>query len=84
MTDAEQALTDAVKTLAEVMMSSGQVSERYLASMFTQQRDGYLTKQLPEAAAVMQMLATFCADPARREHRKQVRQLLGETPQGSA
>ena len=82
--DSEIALMDAIKSLMEILLHANIATPRAFDHIFTNQRDGYLAKQMPRAAAVMELLRQFATSPEREEHRQTLRQLLAEPPQGSA
>ncbi len=82
--DSEIALMDAIKTIAEIIMTAGIAKPAIFDRMFAAQRDGYLAKQMPNAAGVVETLRLFCVDPSREAHRQQLNQILGSPPQGEA
>ena len=84
LSEIELALTDALKTILEVITQGLPGSEKYLARSFADQRDGKLLKELPNAAALFEMLRRFVADPNRQANREEIRKLLEEPPEGRA
>jgi len=88
LSDAEIALMDAIKALMEIMMTAGIAKPAAFDFMLTHQRNGYLSKRMPTAAAVMEMLRTFATDPQRDAQRQELRanlqRILEEPPQGTA
>lgn len=78
LNDAEIALIDAIKSLIEIMLARHVANGTELNQIFSFQRDAYLKKKMPTAAAVMEMLREFSTK--RSEHRG----LLEEPPAGSA
>ena len=78
LNDAEIALMDAIKSLIEIMLARHVATGAEFDHIFSFQRDGYLKKQMPTAAAVMEMLREFSS--TRSEHRG----LLEKPPAGSA
>ncbi len=84
LTDIEIALMDATKTVLEIIMTAGIAKPPVFDRMFTHQRDEYLQKRMPSAAAVMEMLRHFATNPEREAHRSALRKILAEPPQGSA
>ena len=82
--DAEIALMDAIKSVIEILMTAGIAKPAVFNRLFTHQRDAYLQKEMPTAAAVMEMLRLFAIDPGRAASRDTQRKVLEEPPQGSA
>ena len=81
--DSEIAIIDALKMLIEIMVASGTAKPEGLQRLFAHQRDGYITKNMPNAAVVMEVLRTF-AQPPRATSSEAHRRALEEPPQGSA
>lgn len=84
LSDVEIALLDAIKTVMEIIMTTEIAKPIVFARMLGHQRDGYLAKKMPSAAAVMELLRTFAVDPQREAHREALRTILREQPKGSA
>ena len=82
--DTEIALIDANKTIMEIIMTIGLAKPPVFHRMLTHQRDQYLQKRMPDAAAVMEVLRRFAIDPKREAHREALRKILTEPPRGSA
>ncbi len=82
--DTEIALIDVNKTIMEIIITVGLAKSSVLHRMLTGQRDQYLQKRMPDAAAVMEVLRKFAVDPKREAHREALRKLLTEPPRGSA
>lgn len=82
--DSEIALMDAIKSLMEIMLTAGIAQPKTFDKLFTNQRDGYLQKHMPAAAAIMEMLRHFAVNPDRQAYRELSRMVRNEPPQGSA
>jgi hypothetical protein len=82
--DTDIAFVDALKTLVEALISSNSVTADSLQHMFARQRDGYIAKEMPDAAVVMEVLRTFAAATKRVEPSEAIRRALEEPPQGRA
>lgn len=81
--DSEIAIIDALKMLIEIMVASGIAKPDGLQRLFSHQRDGYITKNMPNAAVVMEVLRSF-AQPPKPVQNDAHRKALEEPPQGSA
>ncbi len=82
--ESEIALMDAIKTLVELLLMRGLVDPVGLGKIFAFQRDGYLAKEQPTAAALMEHLRQYVTDPARAAERQTIQQLLAKPAQGQA
>ncbi len=82
--DSEIALVDALKTLMEIMVSGGIVKADVLQRVFAHQRDGYITKSMPNAAVIMEVLRGFAGSRAGTPPKDALREALEKPPQGSA
>ncbi|MCC6984707.1 MAG: hypothetical protein IT535_15705 [Bauldia sp.] len=82
--DTDIAVIDALKTLVEAMIASGTVSADHIQRMFSRQRDGYIAKEMPDAAVVMEVLRTFADATRRTAPSDAIRRALDEPPQGRA
>ncbi len=59
LSDAEIALTDALKVIMQVLLHNGLASQRAFSNAFSQQEADYQEKGLPNAVLVMQELIGF-------------------------
>jgi hypothetical protein len=59
LNDAEIALMDATKSLIEILLAHGIAKPSEFDTIFTYQRDAYVQKSMPNAAAIMEMLRQF-------------------------
>lgn len=84
LSDEAIALTDAMKTLIEIMLTAGIATPAVFDRFYGEQRDGKLRRECVRGAAIMETLRLFAIDPARATHREGVRAILREPPQGSA
>jgi hypothetical protein len=82
--DTDIAIIDALKILVEAMIASGTVSPDYIQRLFSRQRDGYIAKEMPDAAVVMEVLRTFADATRRNTPSEAIRRALDEPPQGRA
>ena len=78
--DSEIAIVDALKMMMEILVATGTVKAQVFEQIFTQQRDGYISKGMPNAAVIMEVLRGFAAKPPEAQA---PRSRLDE-PQGSA
>jgi hypothetical protein len=62
--DSEIAIVDTLKLLMEVLVATGTVKASVFEHIFAQQRDSYITKEMPNAAVIMEVLRGFAAKPA--------------------
>lgn len=84
MSDTEIALLDAIKSVADVLISMNEGAATALETSFAHQRDEKLRLRQPEAYAVFELLRAFVADPERKRRRAEVRRILSEEPKGQA
>ncbi len=84
LSDVEIALIDALKTVMEIIMHAHPGAEKYLGRAFASQRDKKLQTAQPDAAAVLELLQQFVADPKRQAARARLAKFLLETPKGQA
>lgn len=84
LSDEAIALTDAIKTVIEVVLATGIATPRVFDQMYGHQRDGKLAKKDVKGAAIMEMLRQFSVDPTRAAYRESIRTLLREQPKGTA
>jgi hypothetical protein len=84
--DSEIAIIDALKMIVEIMVAKGIVPAEGLRKLFAGQRDGYIRKEMANAAVVMEVLRTFAIarQPEPESERENLRRALDEPPQGSA
>lgn len=83
--DSEIAIVDALKLMMEVLVVTGTVKAGVFEQVFAQQRDGYITKEMPNAAVIMEVLRGFAAKPpGKSDDEPSVRDQLDRPPQGSA
>jgi len=61
--DSEIAIVDAIKLMMEVLVVTGTVKADVFEQIFAQQRDGYINKEMPNAAVIMEVLRGFAARP---------------------
>lgn len=80
--DSEIAIVDAIKLLMEVLVATGTVKTEVFERIFAQQRDGYIAKEMPNAAVIMEVLRGFAAKPAEKD--ENVENELDKPHQGSA
>ena len=81
--DSEIAMVDALKLLMEVLVVTGTVKAEVFERVFAQQRDGYIAKEMPNAAVIMEVLRGFAAKPAGGSEGAPAGGQMDE-PQGSA
>jgi len=81
--DSEIAMVDALKLLMEVLVATGTVKADVFERIFAQQRDGYISKEMPNAAVIMEVLRGFAAKPPAGPDQRPLEDRLGK-PQGSA
>ena len=84
LTDVEIALVDAIKTIVEIMMTTGIAGPVAFDKMFANQHEYYADQKMVAAASVMRRLRRFVYDPERKSHRENLRRLLQEEPKGQA
>jgi hypothetical protein len=84
--DSEIAIIDALKMIVEIMVAKGIAPAEGLRKLFAGQRDGYIRKEMANAAVVMEVLRTFTVarQPEPEGGRENLRRALDEPPQGSA
>jgi hypothetical protein len=84
--DSEIAIIDALKMIVEIMVAKGIVPAEGLRKLFAGQRDGYIRKEMANAAVVMEVLRTFTVarQPEPEAEQENLRRALDEPPQGSA
>ena len=89
--DSEIAIVDALKLMMEVLVATDTVKTEVFEQIFAQQRDGYISKEMPNAAVIMEVLRGFAAKPnAETEPAKQDKDVaelaseLDKPHQGSA
>lgn len=81
--DSEIAIIDALKMLVEIIIAAGIARPDGLQRLFVQQRDLYVSKNMANAAVVMEVLRTF-AQPDQKGLTEEQRRALEQPPQGSA
>ena len=81
--DSEIAMVDALKLLMEVLVVTGTVKAEVFERVFAQQRDGYIAKEMPNAAVIMEVLRGFAAKPPPGSEGEPAGGQIDE-PQGSA
>ena len=84
LSDANIALMDAMKVLIDLALVTNQTNPRYFDQCFSHQRDGYIEKKMPAAAAVMELLRAFSTDREREAFRETLAKFRGAPTQGSA
>ena len=89
--DSEIAIVDALKLMMEVLVATDTVKTEVFEQIFAQRRDGYISKEMPNAAVIMEVLRGFAAKPnAETEPAKQDKDVaelaseLDKPHQGSA
>ena len=82
--DSEIAMVDALKLIMEVLVATGTVKADVFERIFAQQRDGYITKEMPNAAVIMEVLRGFASKPPVSPDRPSLNDQLDKPPQGSA
>lgn len=82
--DSEIAIVDALKMLMEVLVATGTVKAEVFQKLFARQRDGYIAKEMPNAAVIMEVLRGFAQPTPRSEEDEAIRRELEKPPQGSA
>jgi hypothetical protein len=81
--DSEIAIVDALKLLMEVLVATKTVKADVFERIFAQQRDGYIAKQMPNAAVIMEVLRGFAVKKPEGDA-PDVRDELSKPPLGSA
>jgi hypothetical protein len=81
--DSEIALMDALKVAFDLMMYAG-VKPAQIDKLLGSLTEQYRTKQMPPAAAVIEILRAFVLDRGREAHREQLQRIREEPPAGSA
>ena len=81
--DSEIAIVDALKLMMEVLVATGTVKADVFERIFAQQRDGYINKEMPNAAVIMEVLRGFAAKPE-EEAKPDIENELNKPHQGSA
>ena len=83
--DSEIAIIDALKMIVEIMVAKGIVPAEGFRRLFASQRDGYIRKEMANAAVVMEVLRSFAiAKPPAESGDENLRRAMDEPPQGSA
>ncbi|MFO1185887.1 MAG: hypothetical protein U1E56_14050 [Bauldia sp.] len=82
--DTDIALIDALKMILEILVVRGVVKADSVQQIFAHQRDGYIAKEMPNAAVVMEVLRSFAVTPAQSERREALNRALAEPAQGTA
>ncbi len=82
--DSEIAIVDALKLMMEVLVATGTVKTEVFERVFAQQRDGYINKEMPNAAVIMEVLRGFAAKPAEDSAKTDIENELDKPHQGSA
>jgi hypothetical protein len=82
--DSEIAIVDALKLMMEVLVVTGTVKAEVFEEIFAQQRDGYITKEMPNAAVIMEVLRGFAANPPGKRDEEAHREEMDKPPQGNA
>jgi hypothetical protein len=87
--DSEIAIVDALKMLMEILVATGVVKADVFQRIFAHQRDGYIAKDMPNAAVIMEVLRGFAVPPQQPEadqkaDEEALRRELDKPPQGSA
>ena len=82
--DSDIAVIDALKMIVEILVARGVIKAESVQQIFAHQRDGYIAKQMPNAAVVMEVLRTFVVTPASDEKRQALQRALAEPAQGTA
>lgn len=81
--DSEIAIVDALKLLMEVLVATGTVKADVFQRLFAHQRDGYIAKEMPNAAVIMEVLRGFAVPKSTEPKREALRKELDKPPQGS-
>ncbi|MCW5698011.1 MAG: hypothetical protein KIS96_14920 [Bauldia sp.] len=84
--DSEIAIVDTLKMMMEILIATGTVKAEVFERLFAHQRDGYIAKEMANAAVIMEVLRGFAARPAAEtdRDREALRKELDKPPQGSA
>lgn len=82
--DSEIAIVDALKMLMEVLVATGTVKAEIFQKLFARQRDGYIAKEMPNAAVIMEVLRGFAQPSTRDQDQEALRRELEKPPQGRA
>lgn len=82
--DSEIAIIDALKMMMEVLVATGTVKASVFETVFAQQRDGYIAKEMPNAAVIMEVLRGFAAKPVTTTPAAPEHSEMDKPPQGSA
>jgi hypothetical protein len=72
LSEGETATIGAVEALIDVIQNAGIVSNAALGQAFASRRDAYMAREMPRAAAMMNILRTFACDPDRAAARERV------------
>ena len=82
--DSEIAIVDALKLMMEVLVVTGTVKAEVFEQIYAQQRDGYINKEMPNAAVIMEVLRGFAARPPGTSEDDALRDEMDKPHQGSA
>lgn len=82
--DSEIAIVDVLKVMMEILIVTGTVKADVFERIFAQQRDGYIAKEMPNAAVIMEVLRGFAAKPPGGPASDSLTDQLNKPPQGSA
>lgn len=82
--DTDIAIIDALKMIVEILVARGVITAESVQQIFAHQRDGYIAKEMPNAAVVMEVLRSFAVAPGQTEKRQAVQRALAEPAQGNA
>ncbi len=70
LSEGETATIDAIKILIDVMQNAGIAPTMAFDSALEVQSDAYVSREMPKAAAMMNILRHFACDPARAAKRE--------------
>ena len=65
-------------------MTAGVAKPTVFNRLHTHQRDSYMQKRMPVAAAAIQLLLNFVDDPTRNAHRDALRKIMNDPRGGTA
>lgn len=82
--DSEIAIVDALKLMMEVLVVTGTVKAEVFEQIFAQQRDGYINKEMPNAAVIMEVLRGFASRPPGGKDDDVHHEAMDKPPQGNA
>lgn len=82
--EGDHAAMSCFKAILMVLIETKLVPKPVVEKILAEMRDGFIQKDMPKSAGILELIRLFVVDPQRAAQREAIGKLLREPPKGSA